>query len=154
MSPKLKLDKGTSNKFATAQGDSEKSSQGTCSSTCSVIDRAATRLPASDSLHPAPRNRRQVERDIRRKYRNKSHEALRQQEHLDQEQSAQQQWEAEQRLRVEATKKAAYTLTQLNTESRVIEFDTSEKDGFYQIQIQASAICAVEATGVQKCKSF
>ena len=57
----------------------------------------------------------------------KSPEALQQQERQHEEQMAQQQWEAEQRLCVEALRLAAQTSTQLNAEFRVMEHDSSAK---------------------------
>ena len=63
---------------------------------------------------------------------------------------AQQQWEAEQRLRVEVTKTLAHALTQLNAELRVMMYDVSEKDEFCQIGMQEFAVLAEEAMDVQK----
>ena len=135
----------TSINFASVQGDSELSSMGSSSFTCSMTDYVSTTISASDSTQHAPRNwsrhqvhkrrfssgerwssrERPVARDLRRYYKHKSPEALQQQERQHEKQMAQQQWEAEQRLRVEALRLAAQTSTQLNAEFRVMEYDSS-----------------------------
>ena len=70
----------------------------------------------------------------------KDHEALHQQEHLHEEQMAQQQWEAN---RVETTRLAVQTLTQMNGEFRRVKHDApAEMDKLNRIQMQEFAIKA------------
>ena len=74
-----------------------------------------------------------------------------QRERLHEEQMAQQQRETEQRLRVEATRLAAQTSTQLNAEFHVTEHDASaEMDELNRIRMQEFAHKAEEATDAQK----
>ena len=63
---------------------------------------------------------------------------------------AQQQWEADQRLRVEATRLAAQTSTQTNAEFRALGYDISaEMDDLIRVQMQEFAIKTEEAIDAQ-----
>ena len=95
--------------------------------------------------------RKRIARDLRRYYKHKRHQAVHQQEHLHEEQMAQQQWEAEQRLRVEATTLAFQTSTQMTAEFHAMEYDASaEMYDTNTIQVQEFAIKAEEAIDAQK----
>ena len=64
---------------------------------------------------------------------------------------AQQQWEAEQRLRVEATRISAPTSTQMDAEFRVKEHDApAQMDEFNRIRMQEFEINAEEAIDSQQ----
>ena len=154
--PSAQLDDGNSNQFASAQDDTEKRALLKHCFRPPTL-RQMVSQPQLRSVIPHIKHREvgggnkltnagfhhkkrlsateeQIARNHRRHYRDRSHEALHQQKHLNQEEMAQQPWEAEQRLRVEGTKVTAYTSTQLNAEFRAIENDASENDEFYQIR--------------------
>ena len=157
--PNAQLKDTTPNNSAPTQGDSEMSSTGSSSSTSSVTECVGNRIPESNPTQSAPRHRlwhqdhkrrissreRQVAGDLRRYYNHKGHEALLQQEHPHEERMAQQQWEANQRLRVEATGLAAQTSTQMHAEFRAMEYDACvEMDELKRIEMLESAIKPVK----------
>ena len=79
------------------------------------------------------------------------HEAFQQQQRPEEEQLAQQQWEADRQLRAEATIIAAQTSSQLHAEFRMMEYDTStEKGEFNRIQMQEFAIQTEDAFDAQR----
>ena len=67
----------------------------------------------------------QIALRLRRYYRIKGNDTLHQQKHIHQEQMAQQQWEAEHHLRVEATEISVQTSAASNDDLRAMEHDTS-----------------------------
>ena len=81
----------------------------------------------------------QIAQNLRRLYRNKSHEALHQRELLHQEEVVPQEWETD-CLRVDAMKLAAYTSTKLHDEFRAMEYDASEKYEFHRNKQQEFAV--------------
>ena len=167
MSPTSSSLTSTTTSTRVCAGDVARSSTGAVFS-CSETDWVATAVPVSESSHSqAMGNRlhtvtqaqnspegdrlnskeRQVERDLRRQYRDKSHHAVIQRELLHQEERAQQQWETA-CLRENATKIAAYTSTKLRDEFHTVENETS-RDEFHH-QMQDFDTQAEEALDVQK----
>ena len=85
---------------------------------------------------------KQTVKNLLRYQKNKGHEALHQQEHGHEEQTAQQQRETDQRLRVEARRLAAQTSTQMHASAQMNELDRN--------QIQEFAIKVGEAIDAEK----